>query len=215
MYWTETTANTEDGTGYFPSGTWDDLLAPSQDSGTQKAPWDSSVNNLAPVTPHSDIVVFPPSANIDTLWQFVQPSLPLYTQGCFPGSDGLSPSRWEKTMEMEVANVDSFVNLRSSASFEANVVSTAALTERVTIVDISQVSIAGDGPAKTFCQSLCEKQKDTGRWLTEDDWRQLVTCVREDRLWYEVTNQSGQTGFVSGRFLGFPQTWPGQPRDWR
>lgn len=96
-----------------------------------------------------------------------------------------------------VTNVQSFTNLRRAATIGSESIEKVALDSSVEIVE--------GGPTPDLrgisaeCRDLCLRA--SGRVLTAPDAAALNACFDSNAFWYRVLTKSGQSGYLSGKFL--------------
>ena len=96
---------------------------------------------------------------------------------------------------LRVVNVDEYVNIRSQASFRSSIVARAVRDEVLTSTNTYSWWFMGSRRGEQ-CSTLCEQVPNNAALQS-----QTQQCIADAEIWQEVRNSSGQTGFVSVKFL--------------
>ncbi|SHJ26292.1 SH3 domain-containing protein [Shimia gijangensis] len=111
-------------------------------------------------------------------------------------------------MSAQIRGVTSFTNLRSSPGFDGEVVAQIALGERVTPISSEEESFIMAEGASEACRSSCEWMGPGPGGLkalygTASGLGDINQCFEDNLIWYHVETQSGQQGYLSGKFLRY------------
>ena len=91
---------------------------------------------------------------------------------------------------LEVINVENYVNIREKAGFEHRVVTQAPLAS------LLRPLMPGTYFALSHCSQTCAQSADTPQAIIARH-----DCIARDHVWVEVEDRSGNTGWVSQKFL--------------
>jgi hypothetical protein len=101
--------------------------------------------------------------------------------------------------QAQIINVSEFVNLRASPGLRAPVVGRVRLADAVQVPDTGRLLPLRDSPRAQTCLSICNgfAQNPSAFGVKEE----AQGCIDENMLWYQVVDRSGNTGFISRKFL--------------
>lgn len=108
-------------------------------------------------------------------------------------------SCWLSSPSARIINVNEYVNLRRRPDFTAPVIRQIPLSERVQVSRVDNITVIGQERVRQSCIKACQSY---GANLQNRVAREQVQqCISDNLLWYEITDDRGNRGWVSRKFL--------------
>lgn len=108
-------------------------------------------------------------------------------------------SCWLSRKDAIIVNVNEFVNLRSQPSLDSRIIGQVPRSARVQLTDTASLKGVGDKSRRDECGRACRAYSQSPNNSNAQDI--ALQCIDENVLWAEIKDVSGNTGWVSRKFL--------------